>query len=143
VYAVKRTMSKLEKSAPAWLVVLLAAIAASSLTYAILVSTRVEKIGVWQGVIETPHFTLVELSTAIKGLNRIDVTIVVKNTDTIAHSANITVQLLDADGEVILEDYELTGDIPGESTWQHTYTFKDKNIVKTYDSILVVIKELS
>ena len=136
-------MSKLEKSAPIWLVVLLAAIAASSLTYAILVSTRVEKIGVWQGVIETPHFTLVELSTTIMGLNRIDVTIVVKNTDTIAHSANITVQLLDAEGEVILEAYKLTGDVPGGSTWQHTYTFKDKNIVKTYDSILVVIKELS
>jgi hypothetical protein len=136
-------MSKLEKCAPVWLVVLLAAIAASSLTYAILVSTRVERIGVWQGVIETPHFTLVELSTTIKGLNRIDVAVVVKNTDTVAHSANITVQLLDADGEVILEAYELTGDIPAGSTWQHTFTFKDKNIVKIYDSVLVVIKELS
>jgi hypothetical protein len=110
---------------------------------AIAVQVVVERVGLWRGVVVAPHFTVVELSTTVKGLNRVDVKVTLKNTDTAVHSANVTVQLLDKDGEVIAEQYALTGDVPGGAEWSYVFVFKEKNVVERYGSVLVIVRQLS
>jgi hypothetical protein len=102
----------------------------------------VERLGLWRGVVVSPHFTLVELSTTIRGLNRVDVRVTLKNADTAVHAANVTVQLLDRDGEVVAEQYQLTGDVPGGAEWGYVFVFREKKIVERYDSVLIVVRQL-
>jgi hypothetical protein len=128
----------LRRCAPLWVVLLLVAVVAG----AIAVQVVVERVGLWRGVVVAPHFTLVELSTTVRGLNRVDVKVTLRNTDTAVHSANVTVQLLDRDGEVIAELYQLTGDVAGGAEWSYVFVFKEKDIVESYDSVLVVVREL-
>jgi len=128
----------LRRCAPLWLVLLVVAAVAGAIT----VQVVVERVGLWRGIVVAPHFTLVELSTTIKGLNRVDVRVTLRNTDTAVHSANVTVQLLDKDGEVVAEQYQLTGDVPGGAEWTHVFVFKEKGIVERYDSVFVVVREL-
>ncbi|MCC6055257.1 MAG: FxLYD domain-containing protein [Desulfurococcaceae archaeon] len=134
----------LTRSVPLWLALLLLAICIVSgvaLTLTIIVS--VERVGLWQKTVASPHFTVTEISTTIRGLNRVDVKITLKNIDTDTYNANVTVQLLDSNGDVIAEAFQLTGDIAGGAEWSYTFIFKTKNIVKSYESVLVIVKELS
>jgi hypothetical protein len=129
----------LRRCAPLWVVLLLVAVVAG----AIAVQVVVERLGLWRGIVVSPHFTVTELSTTIRGLNRVDVKVTLKNTDTSTHSANVTVQLLDRDGEVVAEQYALTGDVPGGSEWSYVFVFREKGVVERYDSVLVVVRQLS
>jgi hypothetical protein len=129
----------LRRCAPLWVVLLVVAAVAG----AVAIQVTVERLGLWRGVVVAPHFTLVELSTTIRGLNRVDVKVVLRNTDTSVHTANVTVQLLDRDGEVVAELYQLTGDVAGGAEWSYVFVFKEKNIVESYDSVLVVVRQLS
>ena len=136
-------MDTLKRCIPLWMLLIIL-IAFSVVTgFALTVLVKVERIGIWQEVVESPHFTATELSTTVKGLNRIDVKVVLKNMDTNTHCANVTVQLLDVDGDVIAEQWVLTGDVAGGAEWSHVFVFKVKVIVKSYESTLVIVKELS
>jgi hypothetical protein len=128
----------LRRCAPLWLVLLVVVAVVGAVT----VQVVVERVGLWRGIVVSPHFTLVELSTTIRGLNRVDVKVTLKNTDTAVHAANVTVQLLDKDGEVVAEQYALTGDVPGGAEWSYVFVFREKSIVERYDSVLVVVSEL-
>jgi hypothetical protein len=110
---------------------------------ALTIVTSVERIGLWQGFVASPHFTVTELSTTIRGLNRVDARVTLRNTDANTHSANVTVQLLDTNGDVVAEQWVLTGDVAGNSDWSYVFTFKEKGIAKSYDSVLVIVKQLT
>jgi uncharacterized surface anchored protein len=71
------------------------------------------------------------------------VTVTVKNTDSKTHSAEVTVQLLDSQGNVILEETKATGDVKGKETWTGEYVFVKTNLVSEYDRPFVVIEQLS
>jgi hypothetical protein len=129
----------LRRCAPLWVVLLVVAAVAG----AVAVQVVVERVGLWRGVVVAPHFTVTELSTTIRGLNRVDVKVTLKNTDTAVHTANVTVQLLDKDGEVIAELYQLTGDVQGGAEWSYVFVFREKGIVERYDSVLVIVRQLS
>jgi hypothetical protein len=139
----KRVKNVLKKCTPLWLLLLILLVSSIVAGYALIVLVRVERIGLWQGVVESPHFVVTELSTTIKGLNRVDIKVVLKNIDTNTHSANVTVQLLDSNSDVVAEAFKLTGDVAGGEEWSYVFTFKEKNIVKSYESVLVIVKELS
>jgi len=139
----KRVKNMLKKCAPLWLLLLILLVFSTTIGVALTVLVRIERIGLWQGVVESPHFVVTELSTTIKGLNRVDVRVVLKNTDSNTHSANVTVQLLDPSGDVIAEQWVLTGDVAGGAEWSYVFVFKVKVIVKSYESTLVIVKELS
>lgn len=132
-------MRWLRRCAPLWLVLLVVA----AVVGAVAVQVVVERVGLWRGIVVAPHFSLVELSTTVRGLNRVDVKVTLRNTDTAVHAANVTVQLLDKDGEVVAELYQLTGDVPGGAEWGYVFVFKEKGIVGRYDSVLVVVRQLS
>jgi hypothetical protein len=110
---------------------------------ALTIITSVERIGLWQGFVASPHFTVTELSTTIRGLNRVDVKVTLRNADTNTHSANVTAQLLDANGDVVAEQWVLTADVAGNSDWSYVFTFREKDIAKSYDSVLVIVKQLT
>ena len=139
----KRVKNMLKKCAPLWLLLLILLVFSTTIGVALTVLVRIERIGLWQGVVESPHFVVTELSTTIKGLNRVDVRVVLKNTDSNTHSANVTVQLLDPSGDVIAEQWVLTGGVAGNSEWSHVFTFREKDIARGYESALVVVKELA
>jgi hypothetical protein len=139
----KRFKNVLKRCTPLWLLLLLLLVFSVAIGVALTVLIKVERIGLWQGVVEAPHFTVTELSTTIKGLNRVDVRVALKNTDANTHSANVTVQLLDSNGDVVAEQWVLTGDVAGGAEWSYVFTFREKGIVKSYESALVIVKELS
>jgi len=131
----------LARSVPLWLVLLLLMCVVGS-ALALTIVTSVERIGLWQGFVASPHFTVTEISTTIRGLNRVDVKVTIKNIDTNTRSANVTVQLLDTDGDAVAEQWVLAKDIAGGAEQSYTFIFKTKNIVKSYESVLVIVKEL-
>lgn len=139
----KKIKNMLRKCTPLWLLLLLLLVFSVATGVALTVLIKVERIGLWQGVVESPHFVVTELSTTIKGLNRVDVKVALKNTDTNIHRANVTVQLLDSNEDAIAEQWVLTGDVAGGAEWSYVFTFKEKNIVKLYETALVIVKELS
>lgn len=139
----KRIKNTLKKCTPLWMLLVLLLVFSVATGFALTVLVRVERIGLWQGFVEPPRFVVTELSTSVKGLNRVDVKVVLKNIDTNVRSANVTVQLLGADGDVVAEQWVLTGDVAGGAEWSYAFVFKEKNIVKSYDSVLVIVKELS
>jgi hypothetical protein len=136
-------MDTLKRCTPLWLLLLILLVFSVVTGFALAVLIKVERIGIWQGVVESPRFVVTEISTTIKGLNRVDVKVVLKNTDTNTHSANVTVQLLDSNGDVVVEAFQLTGDVAGGAEWSYVFVFKEKDIVKRYVSTLVIVKELS
>ena len=131
----------LARSVPLWLVLLLLMCVVGS-ALALTIVTSVERIGLWQKTVAPPHFTVTEISTTIRGLNRVDVKVTIKNIDTNTRSANVTVQLLDTDGDAVAEQWVLAKDIAGGAEQSYTFIFKTKNIVKSYESVLVIVKEL-
>ena len=131
----------LARSVPLWLVLLLLMCVVGS-ALALTIVTSVERIGLWQKTVAPPHFTVTEISTTIRGLNRVDVKVTIKNIDTNTRSANVTVQLLDTDGDAVAEQWVLAKDIAGGAEQSYTFIFKIKNIVKSYESVLVIVKEL-
>jgi hypothetical protein len=136
-------MDMLKRCTPLWLLLLILLVFSVVTGFALAVLVRVERIGIWQGVVESPRFVVTEISTTFKGLNRVNVKVVIKNIDANTHSANVTVQLLDADGDVVVEAFQLTGDVAGGAEWSYVFVFKEKDIVKRYASTLVIVKELS
>ena len=64
-------------------------------------------------------------------------------TDTISsHTANITVQILNTNDEVIVEDSVLV-DIPPGGVKTVVFIFRKTNIVEEYVSLFAIIREIS
>ena len=135
-------MKLLKKSIPLWLLVLLILASVLGTAVALTVYVRVERISVWNVVVEGTNIKVDSVETFIKGLHRIDVKVTVKNVDTSPHTAVVYVQLVDDSGEVILEQNVSTNSLAGGSTWSNTFVFKQKNLVTIFNSTVIVIKEL-
>lgn len=136
--------SNIKRSIPLWLVVALLfssiVITASALTIKTLL---VEKINVWGGMIQDTQFNVVSLETKIKGPNKIEIILTIKNDDSSPHSAIVTVQLLDNGNNIIQEETKGTGNVIGGGNWSETYSFLKTDLVSEYSRPFVVIKQLS
>lgn len=104
---------------------------------------QIEKINLFGTQIQDTDFSLQEYNTKVKGKNRVDITLTIKNEDTAPHFANVTVQLLDTAGDVILEQTAATGEVLGGDSWTHTFVFQQTGLVEAYDSSLVIIDQSS
>lgn len=113
-----------------------------------------EALSVWMSSTEAPDFTLAAFDADIKGKNRVDVSFKVRNTDDATHRANVTVQLLGPDGDVLrdgdgdpLSATVDTGDVVGETqnghdgTYSDTVSFQDDGVVERYESALVTVDQ--
>ena len=135
-------MKVLSRCAPLWVVLLLLAVSIVTAVYALAITRSVIRLGLWEGVVESPHFTVTQLYIDVRGRNRVEVFVAVKNTDTAIHKAIVCIQLLNADGDAVLEDCADTGSVePGEE-WLHKYVFVERSIVEEFTAVLIVVREV-
>jgi uncharacterized protein (DUF58 family) len=137
----------LNRSVPLWLALALALAVALpvSVAVALTINTMTVKLGLWQSTFEGTRFTLHFFSLDPKGPNRVDVRITLRNTDAAsAHSADVTVQLLDADGNVIAEQTRSTGSVAADGgTWSYTFTFTGPGITSQVHSVMIIVRQTS
>ena len=115
-------------------------ITASALT---IKAMMIEKINVWGSTIQDTQFSIVVIDTKIKGPNKIEITLTLKNDDSSTHTATVTVQLLDNNDEIILEETKGTGEVGGGGNWSAVYSFTKVGLVAEYTTPFIVIKQLS
>ena len=97
---------------PKWgLAVLILLVLSTSVTTAIVIKTlSVEQIDVFGGNIQGTSFNITEMTSKLKGKNKVIIDMVIQNTDLAnAHSADIEVQLTDNDGSLLIESAATTG----------------------------------
>jgi len=125
-------------------IILMAALTLISFATALtVISLDPEKLNVWLGTYADTDFTILSSKTILSGRNKVKITIELKNTDTVAHSANVTVQLLDSNGDIILESSQLTGTVDGDNTVTLRFTFTQTDLVYTFESYLIEVKQVS
>jgi hypothetical protein len=134
----------LNRSVPLWLALVLALALALpvSVAVALTINPITERLSLWQSFFADTSFTLQSFSLSPRGPNRVDVQLALRNTDaSSAHSADVTVQLLDASGEVIAEQTASTGSVAPNGTWTRTFTFTGTNIASQTYSVLIIVKQ--
>jgi len=136
--------TKIKKSIPLWLVVALLIGSIAATASAITIRTAlIEKIDVWGGSIQPTQFSVVTIETKIKGPNKIEVTLTLRNDDDVDHSATATIQLLDCKDNIILEDVKVTGVVHGAGCWAATYCFTQDDVVADYVKPFIIVKQVN
>jgi SLAP domain-containing protein len=134
----------LSRSVPLWLalVLVLAVSIPVSVAVALTINTITERLGLWQASFPDTHFTIQSFSLSPKGPNRVIVAVTLRNTDaSAAHTADVTVQLLDASGNVIAEQTQSTGSVAPNGTWSHTFTFTAPDITSQVQNVMIIVKQ--
>jgi hypothetical protein len=103
-------------------------------------SSTIEKINIWGGQIQDTDFTLDSTSSKVKGQNKVEVTIEVTNSDSVdPHEADVTVQLLDSSGDLLIEETKSTGSVAASATWTSMYILILTDLVSLYDAPYVIV----
>jgi hypothetical protein len=134
----------LNRSVPLWLALALALALALpvSVAAALTINIVTEKLSLWQSSFADTSFVLQSFSLTPKGPNRVDVPLTLRNTDTAnARTADVTVQLLDASGNVIAEQTVSTGSVAANGTWSYTFTFTEAGIASQVQSVMIIVKQ--
>ena len=107
-----------------------------------MTSLSPEKIELWDSQAQDTDFNIQTSDTDVKGKDRIDVSIELKNQDTSsAHEADVTVQLLDANGDVLREETTPTGSVSADSTVKSTYQFTKSNLANDYEETFIIVNQ--
>jgi len=130
------------KSIPVGLVALLLVASVVSTAAALTIrALQVERINVWSGQIQDTDFIITGIETKIKGKHQIEITLTIKNSDqSNQHKGEIVVQLLDSNGEIIVDG---TANLQVEAKGEITQKFKfhKENLVRQYAQLMVVITQ--
>jgi hypothetical protein len=105
-------------------------------------------LSVFESDTETSAFDLQSTDTAIQGKHALDVSWTVKNTDNETHDAEVTVQLLEADGTPITKNgsaMEATASITVDAGATHSETsaFSKDGLVSDYESTFVTVDQVT
>ena len=107
-----------------------------------ITSLTAERINLFGGSVQDTDFTVTNLETQFKGKNIILIDIILTNTDvTNGHSGNLTVQLLDVSGDLLIEHSVLTGVVAPSGTYLYNNDFVLSGLVAGYDSTQIIIKQ--
>ena len=136
----KKLKMFLKRSVPVWLVLLTLAIAVLSVV-ALTITPIAIRLGLWSVVTEATNIKVEGVVTSFRGPNVAVVDLALKNYDASApHTANVTVQILDANNNVVVEDSrELT--IDPHKVEVVTFVFTKTNIATEYNSVFVIVRE--
>jgi len=103
-----------------------------------------EKIELWDSQAQDTNFNIQTYDTDVKRQDRIDVSTEIKNQGTSgAHEANVTVQLLDSSGNILIEETKATGSVSSGSTAKLNYQFTQSNLAEEYDKTFIVVDQTS
>jgi hypothetical protein len=135
----------LNRSVPLWLALALALAVALpvSVAVALTITPITERLGLWQSAFEDTSFTIQSFRLNPKGANRVEVPLTLRNTDTAAHTADVTVQLLDASGNVIAEQTQSTGSVAANGLWSYTFIFTGSGITSQVQSVMIIVRQTS
>jgi len=138
-------MKAFKQSVPLWLVAVLLAVSLVS-TVAALTITPLgnQRISLWSGRVQDTDFSITNYNVQHKGNNKVNVLIELTNADPgNAHQANVTVQLLNSNGDILIEETQQTGSVAASGTWSSTFVFTQTDIVSQYDNVFIEIKQTS
>ena len=126
-----------------WVVVLIVILAVAATGVAILTTNAsIQKLSLFQTTFEDTDFVLTELEIEIEGKNQIEVELVLNNTDSISHEAEVTVQILDAGGDVILRETRSTGTVSAGDEWEAEFVFIGADLVDHFDSVFIIVDQI-
>ena len=101
-----------------------------------------EKVELWNSQAQDTDFNIQTSDTDVKGKDRIDVSVEMKNQDTSsAHEADVTVQLLDANGNVLTEETKPTGSVSADSTVKSNYQFTKSGLANDYEETFIIVNQ--
>jgi SLAP domain-containing protein len=113
-----------------------------SVAAALTINSITERLGLWQSAFESTSFTIQSFRLNPKGANRVEVPLTLRNTDTeSAHSAEVTVQLLDSSGNVITEQTQSTGSVAANGSWSYTFVFTGSGITSQVHSVMIIVRQ--
>ncbi|MDO8608914.1 MAG: hypothetical protein Q7R95_00035 [bacterium] len=102
-----------------------------------------EKVSVYSSTVEDSDFTVSALDTKFQGATKIKLDIEFTNTDSVSHSANITVQILNSTSHVVVENTQLSGVVLSSGTYSFQYTFEQIGLTAAYNKTIIVIDQLT
>ena len=108
-----------------------------------MTSLSPEKVELWDSQAQDTNFDIQTYDTDVKRQDRIDVSTEIKNQDSSAHDANVTVQLLDSDGNILIEETQATGSVGSSSTAKLNYQFTQSNLAEDYEKTFIVVEQTS
>ena len=104
----------------------------------------IEHVSLFGGQIQSSEFTIISEKTSFHGLNKIVVKLTLSNMDsTNAHSANVTIFLLNSAGNALYNESYLTGIVPASGTVSNTTVFFETDITTAYSSTFVQVMDVS
>ena len=97
-------------------------------------------VGIWGSKVENTEFSITDYNVKHKGPKKIEVYLEITNTDSEnVHIANVTVQLLDSNEGILLEETKNTGSIAANEIWSDTFIFEQENISSQYEEVFIEI----
>lgn len=137
--------NKTKKVIPVWIAITIIIIMfTGSVVGMQIYAISIEHVSLFNGQIQSSKFTIISEQTTFHGLNKIVVKLTLSNTDnTNSHSANVTISLLNSNGNTIMNESYLTGIISASNTVSNTTTFTETGIVSSYTSTFVQIMDMS
>ena len=137
--------NKTKKVIPVWIAIIIIIIMfTGSVVGMQIYAISIEHVSLFNGQIQSSEFTIINEQTTFHGLNKIVVKLTLSNTDTLnSHSANVTIFLLDSNGNTIMNESYLTGIISASNTISNTTTFTETGIVSSYTSTFIQIIDKS
>ncbi len=102
-----------------------------------------ELLELWNTQYQSTDFSLTTFDTRPQSANRIVIDITLTNNDVSTHYANVTVYVLNATGDEILNQTAATGAVAGGGTWVNSFSFNQAGIVNDYEDSLVVVDQSS
>lgn len=128
--------------APLWLLALTIVLFASISAAMMINVLPAEHISLYSNRIANSNFTLDNQQVFFLGDNRILITLELTNTQTDVQQANVTVTLLDASGNALLNLTELTGDVSGNANVHMWFLFSEKGITMNYASDMIQVTDV-
>ena len=130
----------LKKSIPLWIVILCFMFSISSALALTINSLNSITVGIWESRVENTEFSITDYNVKHKGPKKVEVYLEITNTDSEnTHTANVTVQLLDENEDILLEETKDTGSIAASGIWSSTFIFEQTDISSQYEEVFIEI----
>jgi len=139
-------MKLLKRTVPLWLMLLLLIATSVGITFALeYEALTIQKINLFGGQYQSTQFTIAGWETKIKGKNKVEITVSVRNTGATANMT-LDIQLLNSSGDIINiagtdMEYSITASIPADTTKIYKNTFTGSGLVALYSTPQIVIKQ--
>ena len=138
----QKDKSVLKRSAPLWAILVVIILCSGGVAALVIYSVGVERISIWGGEIQDSRFSITSLTTKIKGPNRVDISLVIRNNDISPHSATVAVNLLRENSDLIIDATQTVDNLDGENSLVVDYEFRQTGLTVAYDRSFIVITDV-